>query len=824
MKQGEGKTVLPVEAVLDELTAVLQKSNAVLIAPPGAGKTTRVPLALLSTATKERRILVLEPRRIAAQSTAEYMAGLLGESVGQTVGYRMRRASKTSTKTRLLVITEGLLIPMLQADPALSEWDIVIFDEFHERSLQADLGLALCLESQAILRPDLKLLVMSATLIAQPVASLLGSCPVVISEGRSFPVTTIYLDRPTENWLQALCVVTRQALAEETGDLLVFLPGRKEIRQAAALIRASEDTFVVLELHGSLSQTEQAAILRPQSKRRIILATAIAETSLTVEGVRIVIDSGLMRVPRFSPRRALTYLDTIPVSLASADQRRGRAGRTEPGICYRLWTQTQEQHFALQGKPEILEADLAFLVLELSLWGTKDAYSLAWLDAPPSAALAQGRDLLQLLGAVDETGTVTEHGRAMAAAGIHPRLSHMILAAASWQLGREACYLAAFLQARQQKRTSREADIRVLLEELFQANQQAELRLLAREAEYLQKVFQLVGPVRPQKLVAAAGLLLAWAYPDRIAQQRSNGRYLLRQGSGATWRHGASNGAIADSAYLAIAELELQGADSSILLAAPLSEAELEQCCSEAIETTEKVLWNKAAKVLQARRQRRLGALVLQEQVAPLPANEVLLPLLVELLQQGELLLPWTKAAQRFCQRMEFMHYYSPQDWPDYSEQALLATVETWLLPYCGTIRGQADLDQIQLLPLLEGLLSWPQRQLLETYAPEQFLVPSGRKVVIHYDDPACPRLAVKLQELFGLTDTPRLLGGKVPLTFHLLSPAQRPVQVTSDLANFWRNTYFSVKKDLQGRYPKHYWPEDPLQAIATQFVRPKLQ
>jgi ATP-dependent helicase HrpB len=821
-------TALPIEPVLPDLRAALGAACcAVLVAPPGAGKTTRVPLALLDEPwLAGRRILMLEPRRLAARAAARFMARTLGEPVGATVGYRVRQETRVGPTTRIEVITEGVLTRMLQTDPALDGVGLVMFDEFHERSLHADLGLALCLQAQALLREDLRLLVMSATLDAEPVAALLGGAPVVVSEGRSYPVETRHLPAAWPSGGQAgrlEAVVARavvDALASDEGDLLVFLPGAGEIRRVQARLAEAgvglAPGVAVLPLHGTLAQEEQDRAVAPgrPGERKVVLATAIAETSLTVEGVRVVVDSGRSRVPRFSPRTGMTRLETVPVSRASADQRRGRAGRLAPGVCYRLWTEQEDRQLAARSTPEILEADLAPLALELAAWGVADPLELAWLDAPPAAALSQARSLLVQLGALAEDGSITPHGRRMAEVGLHPRLAHMILAALPLGLGGLACELAALLSERDILREA-DADLRLRVEALRRLGEGR----VATEARALRREFG----VAPSGWgdVDASGLLLAFAYPDRIAQRRGGGRFLLRNGRGAAF--GGDGQTLADVPYLVAAELDDQGAESRIFLAAPVSLDDLERHFGDQIEMETAVGWDRSVQAVRARRRERLGALVLRD--APLAnpdPGETVSALLQGIVGEGLAILPWSRAARQLQERLGFMHRHDPGVWPDASDEALLAALSDWLAPHLAGYRSRDDLQRLPLAEVLSELVPWQQRRELDDLAPTHVTVPSGSRIPIDYSDAAAPVLAVRLQEVFGLTDTPRVARGRVPLTLHLLSPAQRPVQVTRDLASFWRDAYFEVRKDLRGRYPKHYWPDDPISAAPTNRTRPR--
>ncbi|MCZ8514504.1 ATP-dependent helicase HrpB [Paenibacillus filicis] len=828
---------LPIEQALPALKEALRHHNgAVLVAPPGAGKTTRVPLAMLGEPWLQgQRILMLEPRRLAARASARYMASALGEAVGATVGYRVRLDTRVGPNTRIEVITEGVLTRMLQTDPGLEGVGLVIFDEFHERSLQADLGLALALQAQALLREDLRVLVMSATLEAEPVAILLGDAPVVRSEGRSYPVETCHVEQSVTGRIEAAVVKTvLEALDRYEGDVLVFLPGAREIRRtaeglAAAGIRQGRGPIRVAPLYGSLTQEEQDLALAPSpnGERKVVLATSIAETSLTVEGVRIVIDSGLMRVPRFSPRTGLSRLETMPVSRASADQRRGRAGRVAPGVCYRLWTEQEDRRLAPRSTPEVLEADLAPLALELLAWGVAEPAELQWLDAPPAPAMAQARELLQQLGAVDAGGAITAHGRRMAELGLHPRLAHMLLRAVPLGLALLACELAALLGERDALRAEGgppSADLRLRVEALrrgaappgYRADP-AVLRSLRAEARQLQQALGLAADGGAP--ADRCGLLLGFAYPDRIAQRRGTGRFLLAGGRGAVLPELQP---LSAEPYLVAAELDDQGPESRIFLAAPLEEAELAEHFADRIREEREIAWDRAAQAVRARRRERLGALVLREGPLASPApEETLAALLTGIREEGLGLLPWSKSARQLQQRLVFLHRIDAS-WPDASDEALLATLEDWLAPHLDGRKSRESLQSLSLASLLEEALPWDKRRQLGELAPTHITVPSGSRIPVDYSDPEAPVLAVRLQEMFGLADTPRIAGGRVPLTVHLLSPASRPVQVTRDLASFWRTTYFEVKKDLKGRYPKHYWPDDPTAAVPTSRTKPR--
>ena len=830
---------LPIDAILDDLKTVLNsRPNAVVTAPPGSGKTTRIPLALLNEDwLKGKRILMLEPRRLAARTASRYMAASLGQQVGETVGYRVRFDARVGPKTRIEVITEGILTRMLQTDPTLDGVALIIFDEFHERSLHADLGLMLALESQTAFREDLRLLVMSATLDTEGVAKILGYAPVITGSGQMFPVETHYLKRRYTGRIEAVVVQTiSDALAASSGDILVFLPGAGEIRRVQAALAASGilQHVRVAPLYGSLSAAAQDLAILPSAPgdRKVVLATSIAETSLTVEGICTVIDSGLMRVSRYSPRTGLSRLETVRVSRAAADQRRGRAGRLGPGVCFRLWTEQDDRHLEPATMPEVLVADLASLVLELAAWGVTDVGQLPWLDQPPAATVLQARQLLVKLGAAGADGTITAHGQQMVRTGLSPRLSHMVLKARGIGLGRLACQLAAILSERDFV-SGRDIDLRLRVEAIrMLQNGDSRNELLLSQgvdivacrriyAESVRLVQQFGIAASSQDDIESTGLVLALAYPDRIGQLRGEGRFLLENGRGAYIADSAGQ-AMSHSPYIVVAELAGQGSESRIFLAAPVAIEQLKPLLIEQLKSEASVVWDAAAQAVRAKICERLGALVIKESPDAAPdLVAVAAALLGAIAKTGLSMLPWSRAARQLHQRLLFISHWE-QGWPDVTEAALLASLDSWLGPYIYGLTNREQLAQLNLVAIIESLLSWEQRQQLDHYAPIHIVVPSGRAIAIDYGRPEQPALFVKLQEMFGLQQTPCVAHGKVHLTLHLLSPAQRPVQVTQDLANFWNTTYFEVKKDLMGRYPKHYWPDNPLKAAATNRVRPK--
>lgn len=829
---------LPILQVIPLIQETYRRHHsAILIAEPGAGKTTQTPIAFLDEPwLKGRKIIMLEPRRIAARSAASYMASAIGEPVGKTIGYRVRMDSRVSAETIIEVVTEGILTRMLQNDPELSDIAMIIFDEFHERSIHADTGLALALEAQSVFREDLKLLIMSATLDAEPVSELLGKAPVIYCPGRSYPVETNYVRVGSERMEQVCSSVIQRALNEEEGDILVFLPGIGEIRRTAQeLYRSGLPEHVTLrELYGQLPPGKQDVAIQPagEGQRKIVLSTSIAETSLTIEGIRVVVDSGLMRTEVFSSRTGLPQLITKRVSKASADQRRGRAGRLAPGRCYRLWSEDEHSRLPEMNVPDIRQSDLTPLALELALWGVREPTELSWLDVPPTVAFEQGRLLLYQLGALDRGGAVSKHGRKMAELGVHPRLAHMLLKGKELSQGALACRLAVLLQERDLiggSEAATDSDIKTRVERLLlmekgnykteqiEGNEGTQKRIV-QEIRNLMK--QLDVPEDQIIDVNLTGLLLSFAYPDRIAKNRGDGSFLLRSGRGVVLKTRQS---LSKADYIVVATVDDKGIEGNVQLASALDGTMIWQYYQDEITDVKEVVWDSSAGAVRARIKRTLGAIVMKEQIYNQPLHEeITAAVLSGIRKEGLSLLSWTKQALQFKQRLSFMRlHYS--DWPDVSEEALLNQLEVWLEPYLDGARNRQALQKLQTATLLENLLSWEQRQILQKEAPTHIKVPSGSFIPIDYQDPAKPFLAVRLQEVFGLPETPRIAGGKVPLTIHLLSPAQRPVQVTSDLASFWSSGYFEVKKDLKGRYPKHYWPEDPLQAVATNRTRAKM-
>ncbi|AZC59715.1 ATP-dependent helicase HrpB [Pseudomonas chlororaphis] len=839
---------LPIDEVLPALReALATRHEAVLEAPPGAGKTTRVPLALLNEPwLAGQRILMLEPRRLAARAAAERLASELGEKVGETVGYRIRLDSKVGPNTRIEVVTEGILTRRLQDDPALEGVGLLIFDEFHERSLDADLALALSLNGRDLFRDEqpLKILLMSATLEGERLAGLLDDAPILRSEGRMFPVDVRW-GRPFQpgEFIEPRLVQTIvEALNDESGSVLVFLPGQAEIRrvhQQLADAVGERPEILLCPLHGELDLAAQRAAIEPAppGQRKVVLATNIAETSLTIDGVRVVVDAGLARVPRFDPGSGMTRLDTQRVSRASATQRAGRAGRLEPGVCYRLWSQDQHEQLAAYGSAEILQADLAGLALQLARWGVTPA-QLVWLDVPPGAAYAQAQDLLERLGALTakagEDWKLTPHGQAMAELPAHPRIAHLLLRGQALGLANMACDVAALLGERDILRGGG-ADLHsrlVLLSGEERAARGAQggvqrARQLARQYRgYLrgQPSQAVADPDHPRWL----GALLALAYPDRVAQQRRPGgaEYRLANGRAALF---SETDSLMKQPWLVIADLgSRQGQrEERIYLAADFDPALFDSVLAEQVRSVDQLDWDEREGVLRAERQRKVGELVLSREPLTGLDEAARCQALVNLVRRKGLeLLPWTPELRQWQARVALLRQLDLEakgesEWPDVSDAALLKSLESWLLPYLGKVSRLSHFANLELAGIVHNLLPWPLPQRLDELAPHHLRVPSGSSIRLDYSEQP-PILAVRLQELFGLAETPRIAGGRQVVKLHLLSPARRPVQVTQDLANFWRSTYAEVKKDLKGRYPKHYWPDDPLVAEATARAKPR--
>lgn len=840
-------TNLPIEEVVPELRKTLEKyPSAVLEAPPGAGKTTIVPLALLNENwLTGKRIIMLEPRRLAARAAASRMAELLGEDVGKTVGYRTRLDSNVGPSTRIEVVTEGILTRFLQSDPSLEGVGLVIFDEFHERSIHADTGLALSIESRSLFREDLRILVMSATLDGASISGLLEDAPIIKSMGRAFPVEVRYqpLTAPSrrDEWITGPSFISGvvgavlSALKEERGSILVFLPGSGEIKRVEAGLRGRiEDDVDVAPLYGELSRESQDRAIRPslEGGRKVVLATNIAETSLTIEGIRVVIDGGLQRVQRFSPSIGMGRLETVKVTKASAEQRSGRAGRLEPGICIRLWSEHENKILRERNTPEILETDLTPLALELAVWGVRDAKELKWLDPPPEGGLSHAKEILLHLGAVDDNGRIMEHGRLMAKLPLHPRLSHMAIKGKGLGLGSLACLISSLLAERdifKMRQGERDSDIRHRLEALighaghfpsFDLDRSLCERIRAASTQ-LKRQLDIRGGVDD---VEKAGLLLAFAYPDRIGKRRpgGDGRYLLSSGRGAFFQKLEP---VASSEYVVAASIEAGEKESLIYLAAPIDEAELKEQLKDQIEDTEEVSWDDLVKGISARRRTKFWNLVLSDRPIQNPDKGKLLRAFLDGVRQNGLrTLPWDRETENLRARINFLSRKSGETgitFPELTDEWLIENLDEWLAPWCDGMTRLEHLKKLDLKAVIMGMLKWEKQKALDTLAPTHITVPSGSRIQIDYTGER-PTLAVRLQEMFGLDKTPAIANGKAPLLLHLLSPAHRPVQVTDDLAGFWANSYALVKKELKGRYPKHYWPDDPMEAEATRGVKKK--
>jgi ATP-dependent helicase HrpB len=813
-------SIFPIHTILPNLKTALNTHNQIILqADPGAGKTTVVPLELLNDQwLKGQKIVMLEPRRLAARAAAERMAQTLGERVGRTVGYRMRGEAKVSNATRIEVVTEGVLTRMLQNDPALEGVGLVIFDEFHERSIHADLSLALTLQAQEVFRDDLKILVMSATLQKEALQGILPDAPYIYSEGRSFPVEMRYLDIKSplpgpRGIAEAAAKTALEVLGKEEGSLLVFLPGAAEIRKAESWLteRAGEDV-IVAPLYGAMEGAAQRKAIEPapEGKRKVVLATNIAETSLTIEGVRVVIDGGLERRVRYDANLGMDRYETGFISRDSATQRAGRAGRTAPGVCYRLWHEIHA--LAPHRPPEISTADLTPLVLELALWGAEPE-ELRFIDQPPGHAIESARTLLRDLRMLDANGAPTFHGKEVLALGLHPRLGHMLLEAKEMGLGYEAVLLALLWTERPLKNAPE--DLSLQMERLHAVmNYERRIRKLA------DRLMARAG-IRPRDPQSGkAGVLTALAYPGRIARRREGGEesYLTASGRGVRLK---KESALARSPWLAVAEVGGSGRESTIHSAARLTEEELVGLFGERFERTERVLWNERAERVEARRVVKLGAIEIESEPIRNPDGaNVARALLEGIRQKGLEVLPWKKKSRSLLRRVRFIRRHMPEAVPDTEDDTLLKGLEDWLLPH---IDGMCDLKALQRLDMtmiLTNMTGWEAMRSVDELAPERLDVPSGSKIAVDYTDPDNPVLPVRLQEVFGWIETPRILQGGVPLTLHLLSPARRPLAVTRDLATFWRNVYPDVRKEMRGRYPKHYWPEDPFTATATKKTK----
>jgi ATP-dependent helicase HrpB len=813
---------LPIDDALPRLTGALRTNSvAVLVAPPGAGKTTRVPLVLLDEPwAAGKKILVLEPRRLAARAAASRMASTLGEQVGDTVGLRVRFGSKISKRSRIEVITEGVFTRLILDDPSLEGVAAVLFDEFHERSLDADLGLALARDVQLALREDLKILVMSATLDGARVAALLGNAPVVESQGRAFPVETHYLGRDARAPIERqMADAVARALRAEPGSVLAFLPGAAEIRRTETQLKERvDDTNVdIVTLFGVLDAREQDRAISPspRGRRKVVLATSIAETSLTIEGVRVVIDSGLARVPRYEPDVGLTRLETVRVSRAAADQRRGRAGRTEPGVCYRLWDEPQTGSLEPYTRPEILSADLSSFVLDLAQWGAADPGKLAFLDAPPGPGLNEAKALLTQLGAIDAQGRITAEGRQLRALPLPPRLARMVVDASAEGAGEAAASIAAVITER--GLGGDDPDLRHRLDQFRRDRSRR-----AKEARAMVKRWVDTLDVRGRDGDDSPGSLLALAYPDRIAKNRGGGggAFLLASGRGGAVDKAS---ALAREPFLTVAELTGAAAASRIVLAAPITLAEIEARFAGKIEDRDTVTFDPGSASLRARRTRRLGALVLAEQIKQVtPNSDTAIILARGIVGLGIERLNWSKQAAQLRTRVQFLRKAEGGEWPDLSNEGLAGNVEQWLAPQLMDKTGRGDLSAEQLFDAMTAPVPWDLRRRLDAEAPTHFTAPTGSSVPIDYEAEQGPTISIRVQEMFGLAKHPSIAGGRVPLVIELLSPGHKPVQITRDLPGFWRGSYADVRTELRGRYPRHPWPDDPASAPATRRAKPR--
>jgi ATP-dependent helicase HrpB len=817
-------TPLPIDAVLDDLSRTLETHNAaVLVAPPGAGKTTRVPLALLDAPwATAKKIIVLEPRRIAARASADRMAKSLGERAGETVGYRVRFGSKISRATRIEVVTEGIFTRQILDDPELPGVAAILFDEFHERSLDADLGLALARDVQTGLREDLRILVMSATLDGARVAKLLGDAPVVESEGRAFPVETRYLGRKADAPIERqMADAIASALRADSGSVLAFLPGAAEIRRTQNLLaeRVQDASIEIVPLFGALDAAVQDRAIAPAPKgtRKVVLATSIAETSLTIEGVRIVVDCGLARVPRYEPDIGLTRLETVRAARAAVDQRRGRAGRTEPGVCYRLWDEPQTASLAPYTQPEILSADLSSLVLDLAQWGVGDPAALSFLDPPPGPAWKEAKSLLAELNALDGDGRITAEGKSLRALALPPRLARMIVDSHRVGEGEAAAEIAAIITERGLGGDSVDLEHRRDQFRRDRSPRAASARDLARRWAAQVAASEKAGQ---QDDGLSTGLMLAYAFPDRVARNRGNGSFVLANGRGAAVEQTSS---LARAPYIAIGEMTGTAASGRILLAAQITEGDIERHFAEHIETVDEISFDRGAMALRARRKRALHAITLSEAtLAVSPSEETARIFADGLIAAGLDRLPWSKAAKQWRDRVMFLRKAEGDSWPDLSDDGLIARRDDWLVPALYDKIALKDVSAGDLSDALMALLPWELRARLDREAPTHFEAPTGSMLAIDYEAEQGPTIAVRLQELFGLNTHPSIAAGKVPLVLELLSPAQRPVQVTRDLPGFWRGSYVAVRSDLRGRYPRHPWPDDPASAMPTRRAKPR--
>jgi ATP-dependent helicase HrpB len=817
---------LPITEVIPEIKKCLSEQNTLIVnAPPGAGKSTLLPLALMNEKwLGGKKILMLEPRRLATKAVATRMADLLGEQIAQTVGYRIRFENRTSAQTQIEVVTEGILTRMIHSDNSLEGIGMVIFDEFHERSIHADVAMALCRESQQILRPDLRIMVMSATLDMPQLTKLLNS-PMVQSQGKQYPVDIVYTGETDEFMLPEMTArAVLKAAREKEGDILVFFPGQGEIKKCAELLKKELRDFAIHPLYGQLTPAQQHSAIMPnkQGKRKVVLATSIAETSLTIEGIKVVIDTGFGRTSKFDPNSGLSRLETVKISKDSADQRAGRAGRLSSGTCYRMWSRSIHESLSDHRSPEILEADLAPLVLDMAQWGIMDIQQLTWLSVPPKGTLAQASDTLHQLEAL-ENGKITAHGKKIHSLPCHPRIAHMLLWAEENDLLELATDVAAILEEKDPLPKEAGIDINLRIEALrrFRRNdgQGNVLGKIEKIASSYRKLFE-IEPNNGKFDPFETGIILAHAYPERIAFARpgNNAQFQLSNGKYAQAGHRDD---LANEAWLAIAHVDARNGLGKIFMASPLNPKDL----APLVKTVETIIWDTYKGGLIATKELRIGSIILQSKALPDPDESHLIQAISNAIKkEGERLLDFNEEVQEWQNRVLSLRKWRPQEnWPDVSVQGLLMSNEDWLAPYLNTIKRPEDLKKLKLHEILNNSLDWDQQAALNKFAPQRIKVPSDSDIKIAYaNNGASPVLSVRLQEVFGMLETPTVNEGKIPLTLHLLSPGYKPVQITADLKSFWSNAYFEVKKELKSRYPKHSWPEDPLTAKAVRGVKKK--
>ncbi len=818
---------LPITEVIPEVKKYLAEQNTLIVnAPPGAGKSTLLPLALMDEAwLGGKKIIMLEPRRLATKAVATRMADLLGEQIAQRVGYRIRFENRTSEQTQIEVVTEGILTRMIHSDNSLEGVGMVIFDEFHERSIHADVAMALCREAQQVLRPDLRIMVMSATLDMPQLTKLLNS-PMVQSQGKQYPVDIVYTGETDEFLLPEMTARTiLKAVREKEGDVLAFFPGQGEIKKCEELLKKELRDFAIHPLYGQLTPAQQHSAIMPnkQGKRKIVLATSIAETSLTIEGIKIVIDTGFGRTSKFDPNSGLSRLETVKISKDSADQRAGRAGRLSPGTCYRMWSRSIHESLSDHRSPEILEADLAPLMLDMAQWGIMDISQLTWLSVPPKGTLAQASDTLHQLEAL-ENGKITAHGKKIHGLPCHPRIAHMLLWAEENDLLELATDVAAILEEKDPLPKEAGIDINLRVEALrrFRRNdgQGNVLGKIEKIASSYRRLFE-IDPDNGKFDPFETGIILAHAYPERIAFARpgNNAQFQLSNGKYAQAGHRDD---LANEAWLAIAHVDARQGLGKIFMASPLNPKDL----APLVKTVETIIWDTYKGGLIATKELRIGSIILQSKALPDPDESHLIQAISNAIKkEGERLLDFNEEVQAWQNRVLSLRKWRPQDnWPDVSLQGLLMTNDEWLAPYLNNIKRPEDLKKLNLKEILNNSLDWDKQNELNKLAPQRIKVPSDSEIKIEYtSNGASPVLSVRLQEVFGMLDTPTVNEGRTPLTMHLLSPGYKPVQITSDLRSFWNNTYFEVKKELKSRYPKHSWPEDPLTAQAVRGVKKKV-